>query len=552
MKETAVVVAILLAGVDGRAPHAEDAPARRIEVTIVAPPGRPGSRPVSSEERLRRELRPLLESGCDPRAVEDALARRYKFLGYVPAVTIDCGEDVARVRVRESSHTIDVITFDPSDLSRIGVAPDQDFEDKLKLYPVPPDAPRAVLRDLLLTREGDLYNFERYRTDSEALAKLGYAVAFIPGSPSEGSDYPRGAYLLLSLTPRARGAAGRRKTNYIGGTASYSPRQKGTAGLLYEKDRLFGDADRLSFAPTYNSSAGGSLSYFAPLLARRAEPRRLYDLEVSVFSDFRHNRQLEAVETDERQTGFSGTVGFRPLRVRAPHALRLEIGFRSERIALQQAPPGEDGGKTDSFRFAATYDWPHTYRWPSLSLHLAPSVDFAVRAHGGERTFVRPGLDASLHARALAGLEFDLHAVGGTIDRHVPSFELWSLGGPNTVRGFREDSFLGRHLAALQAEIWFPFVRPLPVAPPPEGQPWDVARAPFEPRAARLFKWALFADGGYLSGTTEGTTESIAGAGLGIRFLVPHHPFVIRVDYGWGLGARGGDAFPYVSLAYRY
>jgi len=521
-------------------------------VTIVAPPGRAAYRPVFSEERLRGELRPFLASGCDQKTLEDALARPYKFLGYVPAIAIDCTEEALRVHIRESSHTIDLIAFDPADLSKVGVQPDKDFEDKLRLYPVPADAPRAVLLGLLLTREGDLYNFERYRADSETLGKLGYAVAFVPGSPASGSDYPRGAYLVLSLTPRAPGAADRRKTNYMGGTASYGPRQKGAAGLLYEKDRLFGDVDRLSVAPTYNASAGGSLSYSSPLLARRTGPRRLYDLEVRLFSDFQHNRQLDTVETDERQTGFSGTVGIRPLRLAAPNVFRLEIGAQSERIALEQTLPGESEGSTLSLRVGATYDWPHTYRRPSLSVHLAPHVDFSLRATGGERTFVRPGLDATLHARARAGLEFDLHAVGGTIDRHVPSFEQWSLGGPATVRGFREDSFLGRHLAALQAEIWFPFLRPLPVTAPPEGQAWDPAGARFEPRAARLFKWALFADGGYLSGTTAGTTESIAGAGLGIRFLVPHHPFVVKVDYGRALGSRGGDAFPYVSLAYRY
>jgi outer membrane protein assembly factor BamA len=545
-------MSLLLAVAGGHAPGAATRPGRRIEVEIVAPPGRPGQLRVYSEDRLRRELRPLVDSGCDAAAVEDALARRYKFLGYVPTIEATCSDATLRVRVRESSHTIEIITFDPADLSRIGVVPDEDFEEKLHLYPVPADAPRAVLRDLLLTREGDPYNFERYRADSEALARLGYAVAFIPGSAAEGSDYPRGAYLLQSLRPRAPGAAGRRKTNYIGGTASYGPRQKSAAGLLYEKDKLFGDFDRLSFAPTYNFSAGGSLSYFAPLLARRVEPRRLYDLEVSLFSNFRHDRQLGTVETDERQTGFSGTFGLRPLHLTAPHALRLEVGLRSERVALEQTPAGEDDGATDSLQIGATYDWPHTYRWPSLSVHLAPRIDFALRARGGERTFVRPSLDGTLHARTRVGLEFDLHAVGGTIDRHVPSFEQWSLGGPTTVRGFREDSFLGRHLAALQAEIWFPFARPLPVTTPPAGETWDAARAPFEPRALRLFKWALFADGGYLSGATGGPTESIAGAGLGIRFLVPHHPFVVKMDYGWGLGARGGEAFPYVSLAYRY
>jgi len=547
-----VAAALLLAAAGARAARAGNAPAPGIEVTIVAPPGHAPAHPVYSEERLRRILRPLLESGCDPPALEDALARRYKFLGYLPTIEIDCSEAALRVRIHESSHTIDLVTFEPPDLARIGVTPHEDFEEKLHFYPVPPDAPRAVLRALLLTHEGDLYNFERYRADREAVAKLGYAVAFIPGTAGENSDYPRGAYLVMSLTPRAPGAGARRKTNYIGGTGSYGPRQKGAAGLLYEKDALFGEADRLSFAPTYSAAAGGSISYFAPLLARRLEPRRLYDLELRLFSDFRHNRQLDAVETDERQTGVSGTIGVRPLRLKPPHALRLEFGLSSERIRLDQRPPGEDAGATDALRFGATYDWLHTDRWPSLSVRVAPIVDFSIRARGGERTFVRAGLDATLHARTRAGPEIEMHAVGGTIDRHVPSFEEWSLGGATSVRGFREDSFLGRHLAALQTEIWFPFVRSASVKAPSGGWEGDAALAPIEPRAARLFKWALFADGGRLADTTGGTTETIAGAGLGIRFLVPHHPFVVKVDYGWGLGPRGGDAFQYVSLAYRY
>ncbi len=553
------MIALILAGVHGRDPRAQNAasgpgkaPARTLEVEIATPPGRPGTPAVFPEETLRQELRRFAVPECDPHAIEDALARRYRFLGYVPTLTVNCSATSLRVRVRESSATIDLITFDPAELSRIGVKPDPEFEEKLHLYPVPADAPRAVLLNLMLTREGDLYNFERYRADSEALARLGYAVAFIPAQPAKGSDYPRGAYLLQSLTPRTPTSKGGHKTNYIGGTASYGPRAKGAAGLLYEKDELFGNFDRVSISPTYNFAAGGSLSYDAPLLAVREAPRRLYDLELSVFSDFTHNRQLGAVETDQRQTGFSTTVGIRPLHLEPPHALRLEAGLKSERIALDQVPPGEEEGATDSLEVGATYEWRHTYRRPSLTARLAPRIDFSLRARGGERTFVRPGIDGTLHLRFPSGIETHLHAVGGTIDRAVPSFEQWSLGGANSVRGFREDSFLGRHLAALQVEFWFPFVRQGPIAPPPEGQDWDRRNAPFEPPAARLFKWALFVDGGYLSGTTVGGTAEIAGVGIGLRFLVPHHPFVVKIDYGRGLGADGGHAFPYVSLAYRY
>ena len=553
MRWSGVACALLANALAAHLAQAAEA-ASGVQVEILVPPGHPGYRPVISEAALREDLAAFTGSACDPAAIETALSPRYRFLGYIPSFEITCLADGPRLRVRESSHTVDVITFDVADLSRIGVEPNPDFEERKHLYPVPPDAPRALLRSLLLTREGDLYNSERYRADREALQKVGYAVAFIPGAPTPSSAYPPGAYLIQSLTPHAPGTAIRqRTTNYLGGTGSYAPRQKASVGLLYEKEDLLGHLDRLTFAPTYSSGAGGDLAYVAPMLASRGEPHRLYDLDMRLFSDFRHNRLLEGVETDERQTGYSLAMGTRPLRLAAPHSLRLQIGFRRERVSLAETPPGEKGGDTDRVLLGATYEWRHTYRWPNLSARLEPSVDWVVGATGGERIFVRPSLDGSVHGRFPAGLEIDLHMFGGTVDRRVPSFELWSLGGATTVRGFREDSFLGRDLASLQAELWLPFARPVEVVvPPPSGGDQNLALTPVEPRAARLFKLALFLDGGYLSGTTANTTETIAGAGLGIRFMVPHRPFVIRADYGRGLGGHGGEWFPYVTLGYRY
>ncbi|HMC82619.1 MAG TPA: hypothetical protein VKL61_05235, partial [Candidatus Polarisedimenticolia bacterium] len=71
------------------------------------------------------------------------------------------------------------------------------------------------------------------------------------------------------------------------------------------------------------------------------------------------------------------------------------------------------------------------------------------------------------------------------------------------------------------------------------------------PPIARLLKAALFVDAGTLSGSLDGRNESAMGAGLGLRFLFPRHPLVIRVDYGWGFGARGGGGYPYLSLGYH-
>jgi hypothetical protein len=510
-------------------------------------------RPVFPEERIRTELSAFLGRTCDPAAIAESLARRYRFLGYVPRIDPDCEAGSLSVTVRESSYRIDLITFDAAELSKIGVKPDRAFEEKERFFPVPPGAPRALLRGLLETRVGDLYNHERYRSDREALGRLGYAIVFIAGASPDPQAYPPGAYLIQSLTPPpSERPYLKRATNYLGGTGSYAPRAGSTVGLLYQKDEVFGRFDHLSVAPNYNASAGGDIAYRAPVLASRESPRRLYDIDLNLYSDFRHNRNLDGIETDERRSGIGGSIGFRPLELRAPNDLRFEIGLRHERVDLGRALPGESEESLTVVRLAATHEWRHTYRWPSLTTRLAPSIDISLDRAGGQRSFVRPSLDATMHDRSLSGFETDLHVLGGTLDRQTPPSELWSLGGPGTVRGFREDTFLGRHLAALQAELWVPLFRPgRSVAGAAAGDP-STEPPPFEPRAARLLRAALFVDGGFLSGTADGRNEAILGAGVGLRFVVPHQPLVIRIDYGWGLGGRGGESFPYLSLAYRF
>ena len=184
-----------------------------VVVDIVHPPEHPRYRPVFSDTALRDILARFTGGACEPEAIEEALSPRYRFLGYVPSFEISCTGPGPYVRVRESSYTVDLITFDAAELTRIGVEPNPDYEDKRTFYPVPADAPRALLRSLLLTREGDLYNSERYRADREALQKIGYVVVFIPGEQQESAVYPTGAYLIQSLTPHAPGTQERlRKT----------------------------------------------------------------------------------------------------------------------------------------------------------------------------------------------------------------------------------------------------------------------------------------------------------------------------------------------------
>jgi len=517
-------------------------------VAIVAPADRPSYRPVFSEERIRDIVDPILAGGCDPSAVAAALEPRYRFLGYVPSIGTICGPEGTSIIIRESSHVVALVTFDPADLKSIGVTISDIGEDRIRLYPVASDAPRAALRGLLKTKAGDLYNFERYRSDRDALQRAGYAVAFIPGAQLDG-PYPSGAYLIQGLAPPTTAAVReRRETNYLGGTASYGPQRGGAVGGVYQKDDLFGDLDRLSASATLSTAIGAEVAYRSPFLASRDNPRNLYDFEVTVFSTYLNNRVLAGVTTDERDTGGSVGIGLRPLHVPAPHDLRVKLGVRYQRTDLTDPVPGTPDETLTLLQAGADYTWRHTWRHPSLSLHLAPLLEHAIGSSSGSSDFYRLGLDATLHGRLRSGVEFDVRSLAGTIDRAVPSFELWSLGGSNTVRGFRDDAFLGRDLASLQSELWLPFSRP-PLTWTPDT---ENALPPPQPRLLQALKAALFVDGGVISGTLDGRSPAIAGAGVGLRFAIPHNPLVIRLDYGWGFGPYGGDHFPYVSLRYAF
>src|SRR5262245_44942451 len=298
---------------------------------------------VFSESTLRKRLQEEIGTPCEAERIEERIAAPYRALGYVPRVRASCDDGTLEVLVRESSHRVALVTPDPAALSGIGMAPGAFQPDERQLYPVPLSAPRAVLLGLLQTRPGDLYNVERYRSDRDAVERLGYLLLFIPGPPAPDDAYPEGALLIQSLQPLAEDPkARRRRLNYLGGTASYEPRTGGSAGLVYQRRDIWQALDRLTISPTYSTEVGGEITYAAPLLASRQEPRRLYDINVGAYTRFRNDRLLEGEDVDERRSGISLTLGARPLGLAAPHDLRLEVGVRREAVHFESAPPGEE------------------------------------------------------------------------------------------------------------------------------------------------------------------------------------------------------------------
>jgi hypothetical protein len=500
---------------------------------------------VFKGETLRRFLAGALGRPCEPAQVAETIAGHYRALGYVPAIRASCDVGIATLDVRESSHRVGIITFDVSDLDPLGVKP-QRLTDEKPFYPVPESAPRAVIRGLLQTRPGDLYNVERYRLDRIALIRLGYILLFIPaGAPPEDA-VGEGAYLIQSVAPMEEEGGPRQHRgplNYLGGTAGYGPRTGGTAGLVYQRHDVLSALDTISVTPTFSSAWGGELGYSAPLVAAHKEPKRIYDLGGSLFTTFVNNRQIEGAERDERRTGGSVTLGARPLGIPAPNDLHLAAEVRREYVDVD----GLDGSDLTLLRLSAIHEYRHVWRAPSLLLRMVPALEMSFDVGQGA-PYVRPALQFTAHGRFRTGFEYELRLGGGGIDRPVPQFQLFTLGGSTTVRGFQEDTFLGRGIAYLQSEIWIPFVRPLEGRPVSPEEAADPTRVPFESRLARAIKGAVFVDGGEVWQSPGLERESLSGAGVGLRLVVPGEPLVVRIDYAWGFGPNGGNAYPYIAL----
>jgi hypothetical protein len=539
---------------DSRAPEEAAGGLARIgSIRFVVPGTTTGDTAPDGTVFTGADLRSFLKSEigrpCEPARIAETIAARYRALGYIPSVRVFCERDEVTLEVRESSHRVAIITFDVPDLDPLGVKAQRLPEEK-PFYPVPASAPRAVVRGLLQTRPGDLYNVERYRLDRIALARLGYVLLFIPGAAPEEDAVGEGAYLIQSARQmeEEEGARTHRgPLNYLGGTAGYGPRSGGTAGLVYQRHDVLTGLDTVSVTPTFSTAWGGEIGYSAPLVAAHKEPKRIYDVGGSLFTSFVNNRELEGAQRDERRTGGSLSLGARPLGIRAPQDLHLEAEVRRELVDVD----GLDATDLTLLRLSAVHEYRHFYRRPSLLLRTIPALEASFDLGDGV-PYLRPAIQFTAHGSFRTGIEYELRLGGGGIDRPVPQFQLFTLGGSTTVRGFKEDTFLGRGIAYLQSELWIPFVRPLEGRPVGAAEAADPSRAPFESRLARALKGAVFVDGGRVWQSPGLEQETISGAGVGLRLVVPGEPLVVRIDYAWGFGAQGGNAYPYIALGYGF
>ena len=188
--------------------------------------------------------------------------------------------------------------------------------------------------------------------------------------------------------------------------------------------------------------------------------------------------------------------------------------------------PGENGAFVWAHRLALTYDSRNAIATPTSGRFGQAFVEVATSTLGSEASFVRYGLEG----RSLWS-HFDerlVTAVRGLIDRvdgpHIPFFELGSLGGDETLRGFGDNRFLdeGRFLVNAEERIKVFHITYGNVRT-------DIELAVFA-EAGRVFH--NFSDLG------SGKVQAVWGGG--IRFVAASQ-IVAKIDVG--MGSEGAAVF---------
>jgi hypothetical protein len=278
----------------------------------------------------------------------------------------------------------------------------------------------------------------------------------------------------------------KKKSRHIAGGFEYKPGQGFSAlGNL--------QLSSLSLSGGGPSGTLGSLSYSEEFLGGSAS--------INAGTSVERDRGLDGVKVNQQSTTESATLNWEPWRGVDGSTIMLHL-VPSHAVILNQTVNSIEPG----VQFVHN-DFTSQYPWRTL---IEPRVLIDLR-------FANCIITANTH-RSFDDWEYDLNGRFENAVGDAPIFELPSLGGADTVRGFRADDAIGRRLWSSQNELW-----------------WHVT-----PRLPPL-KIATFLDLGGAYQTIGSYAGLRAGPGTGLRLDL--RVAVLKFDwaYGFGQAATGGS-----------
>jgi hypothetical protein len=315
------------------------------------------------------------------------------------------------------------------------------------------------------------------------------------------------------------------KKNYLGGGFEYRPGQGVHFFGLGQRSQLRFPFQNGSLSATAGGNQGGigSINYLADYIWFNRLHRRV-SLQLSGGSDYDANRMVAGQQMDERRTSGLARIEFEPFRDKAGSLLRFHVEGRQTIVALRENDAKEEKQHLTTLDLGGLFTFESIEAEYPRRFRLEPVARFGLGLAFGTPTFTKLKLTSNFHQTLPHRLAADISGSLGLASRDTPMFELPSLGGAESLRGFRRDDALGRRFWSLQNELWLPLPR--------------TATAEQDGLKAFLrdnIRLAPFVDVGglYLPNNSKAGLRS--GYGLGLRII--YNIIILKVDYAYGVGA---------------
>ncbi|ADL13687.1 BamA/OMP85 family outer membrane protein [Acetohalobium arabaticum] len=364
-----------------------------------------------------------------------------------------------------------------------------------------------VIKRKLSLEPGDVFNADQMRQDLRDIYNLGFFKDIKPELNQTSAEKNE---VALNIKVEER------KTGNVGVGAGYSSSDGWLGHFEIQEKNFRGRAQRLGFRwevgeenTTYELSFyepwafGSDTSVSFSIYDRRDEKTGFYDPT---------DETDEGIDYEEHEKGGSITLGH-PLGYDVQGYLTYEYNKTiNEALEGETALPEGQESNTRSLTSSFVRDTRNDVFNPTDGRKDKLSVEYAGQALGGDNDFTKYQLDLrdytpdfmfednSWAFRFKAGLSEGL-------DEEGLDHERYRIGGPQTLRGFKDDQFVGEEIMLFNAEYRIPF--------------------------ADNFTGVLFTDAGKAWNKDEGFDfdDINKSAGVGVRFKTPMGQ--LRLDYGW-------------------
>ena len=314
-------------------------------------------------------------------------------------------------------------------------------------------------------------------------------------------------------------------------------------GALIELGNLTGNGDKLSFRAMRSLASQGvtllTANYSIPVSNEGTRLSFLYS-----NSAFAVGRELQVLDLRGDAQVYGGFVSHPFVRsAKANVDFNGGLLFQDINNSVLGTPIGRDrlrelilGVSGDWSEDSARnfYNFRLTQDTGTLLGGLAPNDPFSTRQAGGG--FTKFNMDLGRIQRVDDQAFFIVRGSHQFALAPLPTAEQFALGGPDSVRGYRQAAYLGDGGYNLSAEFRY---------------------SPLEDNLD-LFQVACFLDhgGAYLKRPQPGEipNQSVTGAGVGVRFK-PTDNMTIRADLGYPIGdnaitrAQGKSLIPYIFFS---